>query len=88
MRLAHTFLLLLPLTTRAQDCEPRDAFTMISFDNARLARSNLGGITGRCEQSTNPCTLGPTTAASPRDLFFENLGTTEDGQRIDLRVVK
>jgi hypothetical protein len=31
-------------------CVPRDSFIPLSFDDARLVRSNLGGQGGRCSQ--------------------------------------
>ena len=66
-------------------CQPPDSFTQISFEAARLRRSNLGGLGGRCDNNGALCTEGQTTTSTPRDLYIENVGVHTSGQ-IDLRV--
>ena len=63
-------------------CEPR-TFTQISFANASLVRSDLGGAGGRCDLEPSMCTGAPDPAA--RDVYIAGVGT-ERGERIDLRI--
>ena len=40
------------LTADSLTCMPRDAFIALSFEHARMVRSNLGGRGGRCRDTT------------------------------------
>ena len=66
-------------------CMPRDYSTLLSFANALLVRSNLGGRGGRCSDATR-C-VEPLTPTTPHEIYFANLGRTRTGERIDLRIV-
>ena len=68
-------------------CEP-PTFSKLNFGNARVAWSNLGGLGGSCENEGVQCTFGPTTATTPQDVYYENVGIGAGGERIDLRIVK
>ena len=65
---------------RSQLCEPR-TFTLLSLSEARLARSNLGGLGGRCDANAAECTDGLRNASTPAELYFERVGVG-----VDLRV--
>ena len=65
---------------RSQLCEPR-TFTLLSLSEARLARSNLGGLGGRCDANAAECTDGLRKASTPAELYFESVGVG-----VDLRV--
>ena len=96
MRHAFCALLLLATGSSSQldtgECVGKDSFTPLSFDEATLVRSNLGGMGGRCwldiGNSTGLCAddTAP-TATSPRELYFSTLGADRiTGDKIDLRI--
>ena len=68
------------------DCEEAGSFTEISFDNAELFRSNLGGQGGRCNRDLALCIDGAPTPSSPHDILIHRVGRTASGARIDLRI--
>ena len=63
-------------------CRPFTAdTTLISFGaKARLARSNLGGVGGRCDADGSECTQGLRTASTPPDVYIENVAPNVDLQ--------
>ena len=96
MRHAFCALLLLATGSSSQldtgECVGKDSFTPLSFDEATLVRSNLGGMGGRCwldiGNSTGLCAddTAP-SATSPRELYFSTLGADRiTGDKIDLRI--
>ena len=66
-------------------CEPR-GFQEITFETAQLAYSNLGGLGGRCDQQGSLCTEGSTTSGTAHDIYISNVGTTQEGTQLDLRI--
>jgi hypothetical protein len=60
----------------AQACVPADSFTPIDFGVARLARTNLGGLGGRCDVDREPelCTEGGRTVTTPNDVYIMDVG--------------
>ena len=86
MRIHYLLLSTATASLTYPDCQPPDSFTQISFEAARLRRSNLGGLGGRCDNNGALCTEGQTTTSTPRDLYIENVGVHTSGQ-IDLRIV-
>ena len=73
------------MTEASPDCTARGSFTSISFDNASLVHSNLGGMGGRC--STPGLCLELETPTTPRQLLYEGLGRTSAGSLISMRGV-
>ena len=53
-------------------CVHADSFTSISFDNATLVTSNLGGEGGRC--STAGLCSQLESASTPPDIYFAGVG--------------
>ena len=69
-------------------CIPAESFTAVTFDNATLRRSNLGGLGGRCDETAfavGMCEL-PQTESTPHEIFIVNVGRAPNGARIDLRI--
>ena len=71
-------------------CE-RPTFTDITFKQAQLARSNLGGLGGRCDPGSSDggsllCTDGATTSATAHEVYISNVGKSADGALLDLRI--
>jgi hypothetical protein len=71
--------------TSSTDCIPLDSFLSLSFAEATLVRSNLGGQGGRCT------VLGVCdelqTASTPREIYFRNVGIEPNTfHSIDLRI--
>ena len=70
-------------------CVHADSFTSISFDNATLVTSNLGGEGGRC--STAGLCSQLESASTPPDIYFAGVGAVVDATSgttatVDLRV--
>jgi hypothetical protein len=71
--------------TSSTDCIPLGSFLSLSFAEATLVRSNLGGQGGRCT------VLGVCdelqTASTPREIYFRNVGIEPNTfHSIDLRI--
>ena len=79
-------------------CTPPEAFTALSFDNAMMVQSNLGGQGGRCTDVTfsdgsfvswtSLCDDQEPAVNTPANmhLLFRNLGKLPSGEQINLRV--
>lgn len=76
------------------ECQPPNTFTQLTFANARLARSNLGGLGGRCDAKPELCTHGSTTSM-PHEIYIEGIasikedggeGHSERNVQVDLRI--
>ena len=69
-------------------CPNAGTFTSLSFENATLVRSNLGGLGGRCDPTSFPheCADGALTSQTAHELYFDNVGKTADGRSIGLAV--
>lgn len=66
-----------------------ESFTKLSFDNASLRHSNLGGQGGRCDESEYPpgqCEVAQ-TPTTPHEIYITGVGSEPSGSRIDLRIV-
>ena len=90
------------LTAEGRACIPPDAFTAITFDDARLTRSNLGGQGGRCRTQTSydgtvmqwhalcdeHCDVDTPggICTSPPEVYIANIGTAPGNVCIDLRI--
>lgn len=89
--LAPTLLLLIVVQSQATEpsCEPIASFTRLSFESARLVRSNLGGLGGRCDADESPseCESGATAADTPREILIDGIGIASSGEEISLGIV-
>ena len=71
-------------------CTKRHSFTPITFGTSRLVRSNLGGLgsQGKCEEAGVEGGLCEEleTAATPREIYIENIGRTPEGANFGVRI--
>lgn len=72
-----------------------EPITLISFSNSQLYRSNLGGQGGvcdvegyedRCLVNTAPRAGTLDTGPEVQDIYIENVGVTDYGEQIDLKI--
>lgn len=75
-------------TTGGDDaCVEPGSFVAIDFTNARLARSNLGAVGGRCDSADGGCSEVRNVSHTPSELLYHGVGVHgADAARIDLRV--
>jgi hypothetical protein len=69
-------------------CQPHNSFTRVSFDDAHLVRSNLGGLGGMCTADPDKCTadVSGSSSSSEDDIYISGVGVSASGESIDMRI--
>ena len=84
IKAGRIFALLHALAGANGACIPGDSFTPVSFENAAIVHSNLGGQGGPC--TTAGVCDEMQSADTPHEIYLRNVATSPTGDRIDLRI--